>query len=78
MRTLERKKNILFAGTPGSGKTTLIEKIVLKIKWPMTGFITKEMRDRGQRVGFSINALDGRQGVLAHVNTKSPFLFLKE
>lgn len=69
-----KKKNILFTGPPGCGKSTLIEKIVLKIKRPITGFITKEMRDRGQRVGFSINSLDGRQGVLSHRDIKSPYM----
>ena len=68
-----KRKNILFTGPPGCGKSTLIEKIALKIKWPITGFITKEIRDRGQRVGFSINSLDGRKGVLAHKNIKSPY-----
>lgn len=67
------KKKILFTGPPGCGKSTLIEKIVLKIEGPITGFLTREMRERGQRVGFSINTLDGKQGVLAHKNIKGRF-----
>jgi len=39
----------------------------------MTGFFTREMRQGGTRVGFSITTLDGKKGVLAHQDTKSPF-----
>ena len=66
-------KNILITGLPGSGKTTLIEKIVAQLDVPMAGFITREIRERGNRVGFSIDTLDGRSGVLAHVDFKSRF-----
>ena len=60
------KKNILLTGPPRCGKSTLIEKIVKKIDIPATGFFTREIRESGQRVGFSINTLDHRTGVLAH------------
>lgn len=40
---------------------------------PAVGFITREIRVRGSRVGFSINTLDGKNGVLAHVASKSRF-----
>ncbi len=39
----------------------------------MTGFFTREMRHGGKRVGFSITTLDGKEGVLAHQDTKSRF-----
>ena len=39
----------------------------------MTGFFTREMRQKGKRVGFSITTLDGKEGVLAHQDTKSRF-----
>lgn len=70
---MEKKRNILFTGPPGCGKSTLIEKIVLTIKGPITGFFTREIRERGQRVGFFINTLAGKQGVLAHKNMKCRF-----
>jgi nucleoside-triphosphatase THEP1 len=68
-----KKENVLFTGPPGCGKSTLIEKISLNIKGPIIGFLTQEMREGGQRVGFSINTLDGKQGVLAHKNIKGRF-----
>ena len=65
------KKNILFTGPPRSGKSTLIEAVVKRIEERVTGFFTREIRDKGRRVGFSINTLDGREGILAHENIKS-------
>jgi len=67
------KKNILFTGHPGCGKSTLIEKIVKKLNTPATGFFTREIRQSGKRVGFSINTLDHRTGVLAHQGIHSRF-----
>jgi len=68
-----KRKNILFTGSPGCGKSTLIEKIVARTKRPATGFFTREIREHGRRVGFSINTLDGKEGVLAHQNIKSRY-----
>ncbi|UCF85423.1 MAG: NTPase [Desulfobacteraceae bacterium] len=68
-----KERNVLFTGPPGCGKTTLIEKIVFEIEVPTTGFFTREMREKGRRVGFSINTLDGKQGVLAHQNIRSKY-----
>ena len=66
-------KNILVTGPPRCGKSTLIERVVDKIQKPMTGFFTREMREQGKRVGFSITTLDGKQGVLAHQEIRSRF-----
>jgi nucleoside-triphosphatase len=68
-----RPKNILITGLPGSGKTTLVEKVVAQLDVPVAGFITRENRERGNRVGFSIDTVDGRSGVLAHVDFKSRY-----
>ena len=68
-----RNKNMLFTGPPGCGKSTLIEKIVSQIKRPSTGFLTREIRKKGHRVGFSITTLDGKHGVLAHQNIESKY-----
>ena len=66
-------KNILLTGLPGCGKSTIIEKIVQRINRPNTGFFTREIRDKRRRVGFSITTLDGRRGILAHIDIRSPY-----
>ena len=67
------KRNILITGLPGCGKSTLIEKVVEKIEGQVTGFFTREIKEKGRRVGFSINTLDRREGILAHKNIKTKF-----
>ncbi len=66
-------KNILITGPPRCGKSTMVEKLVSRIQKPATGFFTREIREKGRRVGFSIKTLDGKEGLLAHVKTKSRF-----
>ena len=60
-----KRKNLLFTGVPGCGKSTLIERIIEELGRPACGFFTREMREGGRRVGFSITTLDGRSGILA-------------
>jgi nucleoside-triphosphatase len=38
----------------------------------MTGFFTREIREGGRRVGFAIDTLDGKRGILAHRKPESP------
>ncbi len=66
-------KNILVIGPPRSGKSTLIERATRQIQAPMTGFFTREIRESGRRMGFSIATLDGKTGVLAHRKIRSRF-----
>lgn len=63
--------NILITGRPGVGKTTLIHKVI-QDRQNVKGFFTKEIREKGKRVGFAIETIDGKKGVLAHINVKSP------
>lgn len=65
------KKNILVTGRPGCGKSTLIERVVAALDVPVAGFFTREIREGGNRVGFSVETFDGRRGVLAHVRSIS-------
>ncbi len=65
-------KNILLTGPPRCGKSTVIEKLVKQISRPVTGFFTREIREKGRRVGFSIITLDGSEGVLAHEGSSTP------
>lgn len=62
---LHGRKNVLLHGLPGSGKTTLVERLVQKIPYPKRGFYTREVRERGRRVGFKIVTLDGKEAWLA-------------
>jgi len=65
-------KNILIRGKPGSGKTTLIIKILDLLKNKnMGGFYTQEIRERGKRTGFKAKILKGGEGTLAWVNFQS-------
>ena len=64
---------LLLTGTPGVGKTTVIRRVVERLD-PINcaGFYTEEKRQRGQRVGFRIITLDGREGTLAAVGRNEP------
>ena len=64
-------KRILLTGRPGSGKTTLIQRVVNDLALPVGGFYTKEIRERGVRVGFKLVTLDGKESVFADVNFKT-------
>jgi len=66
-------KNIFITGLPGCGKTSLVIAILKELKLNASGFYTEEIREKGTRKGFKIITLDGREGILAHVNVKSPY-----
>ncbi|HFC97264.1 MAG TPA: dTMP kinase [Thermosulfurimonas dismutans] len=59
------RKKVLVHGLPGTGKTTLIERIVQKLPGVKRGFVTREVREGGRRIGFKIYTLDGREAWLA-------------
>lgn len=66
------KTNLLITGLPGVGKTTLIKKIAHAVRdRKPVGFYTSEIRESGVRKGFEIVGLDGKKGILAHVNGRS-------
>jgi len=66
-----KPKNILLTGPPRCGKTTLVEKLIYQINKPCRGFFTREIKEKGRRVGFSIITLDGQEAILAHESLKS-------
>ncbi|MGY5853494.1 MAG: nucleoside-triphosphatase [Candidatus Thorarchaeota archaeon] len=63
--------NILLTGTPGIGKSTIIQKVLESIGTARAaGFWTLEIRIDGQRVGFSMQTVDGVVGTLADINLR--------
>ena len=64
---------LFLTGNPGVGKTTLICAIAKRLKGiTCAGFYTKETRQGGQRTGFRIVTLNGREGSLASSGTQAP------
>jgi nucleoside-triphosphatase len=66
---------LLIAGRPGAGKTTVLGRLSELLQEggvPLTGFLTRELRQRGRRVGFEIETFAGERGVLAHVELPGP------
>ncbi len=60
-------KHLLIVGRPRVGKTTLMKRLTDSLKGrTIDGFLTEEMREDDQRVGFWLSSLDGRQVLLAH------------
>lgn len=61
----------MVTGPPGVGKSTLVSRVVLKLKSVgviVGGFTTAEVRSRGVRTGFEVRDLTtGRKGELASV-----------
>lgn len=71
---MEDKKNIFLTGTPSSGKTTVIKKIIKDLALPCNGFYTEEERTSdGKRVGFMMHTLDGKKAYLAHQDISSEY-----
>jgi len=64
-------KAILITGAPGCGKTTIIQRVIDRLPDIRGGFFTREIRQGGVRKGFELITLDGRHGILAHVELKS-------
>lgn len=60
-------KHLLIVGRPGVGKTTLMRRLIMSLRGrPIDGFLTEELREHEQRMGFWLSPLDGRQILLAH------------
>jgi nucleoside-triphosphatase len=65
----------LIEARPGAGKTTTLQRLAELLRERNTilsGFVTEEIRERGRRVGFSIETLGGERGTLAHQRLPGP------
>ncbi|CAI7770935.1 unnamed protein product [Closterium sp. NIES-53] len=64
--------NILVTGPPGVGKTTLIIRVMERVKeaipsLTLRGFTTEEVRRDGERIGFDVVTMEGARMALARV-----------
>ena len=67
-------KHLLIIGRSGVGKTTLIKHLTRELRgYPIDGFFTEELREEGERLGFWLSSIDGRQALLAHRQLESPY-----
>ncbi|KAG5681298.1 hypothetical protein PVAND_010748 [Polypedilum vanderplanki] len=66
---------IILTGMPGSGKSTIIKRIVNELRantmTNLKGFYTEECRNEAnERIGFDIKTFDGKEGILARTSTE--------
>ena len=65
--------NILLTGYPGSGKTTVMTRLLALGGFNAGGFYTEEIREGNTRKGFKIITLGGDEAVLAEVGFPSKY-----
>jgi nucleoside-triphosphatase len=69
-----KSAKILLTGSPGCGKTTVVMQTIENLGCKKgAGFYTQEIREENSRKGFRWQRLDGTEGILAHIDIKSPF-----
>ncbi len=66
-------KAFLITGAPGSGKTTVIQKVISLLPCAAGGFYTQEIREGGRRVGFKLVTLEGHEATMSHVDFPKTF-----
>lgn len=67
------KQACLLTGPPGAGKTSLIKQVVAEYHGKACGFYTEEIRVQGNRAGFRLVTLDGKEAILSHIDFASPY-----
>jgi nucleoside-triphosphatase len=66
---------VLIEARPGAGKTTAVirlSELLREAGVPLSGFVTRELREARRRVGFEIETFGGKRGVLASVQLAGP------
>jgi len=68
----ESRRSLLLTGRPGGGKTTIVRRVADSlVDRRIRGFVTEEIRVKGERQGFRLETFDGRSALLAHVSDRS-------
>ncbi|MGN9845989.1 nucleoside-triphosphatase [Nonomuraea sp. H19] len=65
------RPRILLTAPPRTGKTTVIRRLaelLRKADVPVRGFLSDELRERGRRVGFTVEEFGGEKVVMAHAS----------
>ncbi|HEX4813069.1 MAG TPA: nucleoside-triphosphatase [Nonomuraea sp.] len=65
------RPRIMLTAPPRAGKTTVIRRLADLLRAadvPVRGFLSDEVRERGQRVGFVVQEFGGEQALMAHVS----------
>jgi nucleoside-triphosphatase len=66
-------QRIAITGRPGTGKSTVIAKVVEKLDIKVGGIQCNELRTNGKRVGFLLKDLaTGKTGILSHIEGSGP------
>lgn len=72
---MQKIKNFLVTGPPGSGKTSVVEQVIKILNarnLKAGGLYCPEIREKGKRLGFKIvDIMTGESRILAHVNQPS-------
>jgi nucleoside-triphosphatase len=68
-------KRVAVTGAPGTGKSTLIRRVLDRLNCRAGGVLAREIRLEGKRVGFEIkDLLTEETGTLASVEGEGPML----
>lgn len=60
---------LLLTGMPGVGKTTVMRRVAEALgEHRGAGFLTDEIRERGERRGFRLVTLGGHEWIIAHID----------
>jgi len=65
-------KTLFITGHPGSGRTTILHKVVKKLGAQAVGFYTEEIFGPGGRKGLELVTLTGERTVITHKDFRNP------